>query len=131
MIFNYNIVNFSILLLSPLFLQFVMWATNTCAILYNFRTAKIVFHARAFATFYFLEKGSHSRFCSLHFYFISYHTDSCPNYIYYEVHIVFRCVSRTYKMHNCNCQSASNMSDFVQISRLMLHKFNYICGPVA
>ena len=44
---------------------FSIWyvGLHTLAIFCNFRKAKIAFHARAFATFSFLEKSSHSPFC--------------------------------------------------------------------
>ena len=77
----------------------LLWVLPTCVILYNFHTAKNIFHARVFATFYLIEMDSIS------------HADSCLHYIYCDMHIVFKCVKPhllkwklQYIVRNCNYQ---------------------------
>ena len=108
------------LILPPLFFAISYVSLHTCTILRNFHNEKIVFNARAFATFILLKRAVTAIFvrCISNF----CHADSCSNYIYCDMHEVCKCVKSHLAEGNCNIlyiivtQSVPSKSNYVQIS---------------
>ena len=103
------------------FLQFAMWA--------SIRLPFFATDARAFVAFYFSQNGSHSRFCSLHFYLISCGFIPKLHILRYAYSFQMCFLSRTWQKINCNILYiivTVNLSLLIQILYKYLMKYSQL-----